>query len=406
MSFRTTIILAALALFQLSAFGQKSDKKSIFDDSTTTPMVGPMADSTLFTIDSTLIEEKIETLPITLDEIPRYELYSAWNNDHVRLKKKDIRPFVNPSVKLSLVNHGKFIFPYKGKLISPYGYRGKSVHTGTDIKLNKGDTVLAAFDGVVRLSKRYGAYGKTVVIRHYNGLETVYSHLSKLCVNVNQKVNAGDLVGLGGRTGRASTDHLHFETRYLEEPFNPQHIIDYQNFTLYDTTFILTAKTFKMRSKPLHKRGLPAEYYEDDTPASDSLDTLYAHNWITPKKELPKIDSTRKDSTMAGHSTIQKPVALKERNNRPRPFVGPLEDTIVTKKHALANHAKTIEPNENRPPRKDLVKGTKTHIVAAKDTLYSISKKYNTTIDRICEANHLTKNSILSIGQKLIIPSI
>jgi hypothetical protein len=289
MSFRTPIILAVLALFQLSAFGQKSDKKSIFDDSTTTTLIGPMADSTLFTIDSTLIEEKIQILPITLDEIPRYELYNAWNNDHVRIKKKDIRPFVNPSVKLSLVNHGKFVFPHKGKLISPYGYRGKSVHTGTDIKLNKGDTVLAAFDGVVRLSKRYGAYGKTVVIRHYNGLETVYSHLSKLCVNVNQKVNAGDLVGLGGRTGRASTDHLHFETRYLEEPFNPQHIIDYQNFTLYDTTFILTAKTFKMRSKPLHKKGLPAEYYEDDTPASDSLDTLYAHNWVSPKKELPKM---------------------------------------------------------------------------------------------------------------------
>jgi LysM repeat protein len=406
MTFRTPIFLATLLLFQFSAFSQKSDHKSIFDDSTTTAIVGPMADSTLFTIDSTLIEEKIQTLTITTDEIPQYGLYCAWNNDHVRIKKKDIRPEVSPSVKLSLLNHGKFVFPYKGKLISPYGYRGKSVHTGTDIKLNKGDSVLAAFDGVVRLSKRYSAYGKTVVIRHYNGLETVYSHLSKLCVNVNQKVSAGDLVGLGGRTGRASTEHLHFETRYLEEPFNPQHIIDYQNFTLYDTTFILTAKTFKMRSKPIHKKGMAAEYYEDDTPASDSLDTLYAHNWMLPKNDSLRVDSIKKDSVIAEKPIIHKPVALKEHKVKHRPFVGPQEDTIVAKKQALAYKPKVNESKEQWKPKKDVIKGSKTHTVAAKDTLYSISKKYKTTVDRLCEANHLTKNSILSIGQKLIIPSI
>jgi LysM repeat protein len=112
------------------------------------------------------------------------------------------------------------------------------------------------------------------------------------------------------------------------------------------------------------------------------------------------------DSVIAGHSDIHKPVALKERNIKPRPFVGPLEDTIVAKNQSLANKPKPNDSKKYKSTGKEIVKGTKTHIVAAKDTLYSISKKYKTTIDRICEANHLTKNSILSIGQKLIIPSI
>ena len=400
MRFRALLFSIATLLFlQLSAYSQKSNHKSMFDDSTTT-IVGPMPDSTLFTIDSTLIEEKIQTLPITVDEIPQYKLYNAWNNDHVRVKKKDIRQAVSPFVKLSLLNHGKFTFPYKGKIISPYGYRGRSVHTGTDIKLNKGDSVVSAFDGVVRMSKRYSAYGKTVVIRHYNGLETVYSHLSRLCVNVNQKVKAGDLIGLGGRTGRASTEHLHFETRYLEEPFNPQHIMDYQNFTLYDTTFIITAKTFKMRSKPIHKKGVAAEYYEDDTPASDSLDTLYAHNWVFPKKDSLAIDSAKRENIIAEKSIIDKqPLAIKKDEIKiHRPFVGPLEDTIISKKHLSLNNL--------RKKTESVAQESKIHIVVAKDTLYSISKKYKTTVEQIRKINHLSKDSILSIGQKLIIPSI
>lgn len=398
MKFRALFfILTALIFVQLSVYGQNSHNKSRVYDSIN--FVGPLMDSTLLTIDSTLMEEKIITLDITTAEIPQNELYKTWNNDHVRLKKVDIRQAVSPPVKLSLLtsDHRIFVFPYKGKIISAYGYRGKTVHTGTDIKLNKGDSVLSAFDGVVRMSKRYSGYGKTVVVRHYNGLETVYSHLSRLCVNVNQKVNAGDLIGLGGRTGRASTEHLHFETRYLEEPFNPQHIIDYQNFGLYDTSFIIAAKTFKMRSKPIHKKGVAAEFYEDDTPASDSLDTLYAHNWVLPKKEVLKIDSIKKDSLITEKPNINKPTGIEETKIKThRPFVGPPEDTLFAKKKPL--FVKNNKKSNPLPP--------KTHIIEAKDTLYSISKRYKITIERLCEINHLTKNSILSIGQKLIIPSI
>ena len=92
--------------------------------------------------------------------------------------------------------------------------------------------------GKVRISKRFKGYGNAVVVRHYNGLETVYAHLNKLCVKVDDEVKAGDLVGLGGRTGRATADHLHFETRFLEQPINPMTFIDFDNFTLKKDTLV------------------------------------------------------------------------------------------------------------------------------------------------------------------------
>lgn len=393
------IILSILLMVSFSSFSQKSKSKQVQFD--TIKIVGPIADSSLFTIDSTLLEEKIEKLQITTDEIPQNDLYQTWNNDHVRINKRNIKDAVNPPVKISLLNHGGFEIPYKGKVISPFGYRGRGVHTGTDIKLNKGDSVVAAFDGVVRLSKRYSGYGKTVVIRHYNGLETVYSHLSKLCVNVNQKVKAGELIGLGGRTGRATTEHLHFETRYLESPFNSQHIFDYKNFTLNDSTIIITAKTFKMRSKPLHKKGIAAETYEDDSPASDSLDTLYAHQWVIPKVDSSRVDSVKHDSiVISTHKNIE---AQKKQiqTNKLHPFVGPPEDTLFLKKKIEQKVTQKQNKSEISVPEKKL----KTHTVAAKETFYSISKKYHITIDQLLKTNQLNKNSILSIGQQLQIPN-
>ena len=106
--------------------------------------------------------------------------------------------------------HPCFVFPFKGKTISDFGYRGRRPHTGVDIKLNLGDTILCAFDGVVRMSRYYHGYGNMVIVRHKNGIETLYGHMSKRIVKVNQVVRAGDVLGLGGRTGHATGPHLHF----------------------------------------------------------------------------------------------------------------------------------------------------------------------------------------------------
>jgi hypothetical protein len=150
---------------------------------------------------------------------------------------------------LKNTDHNDFVCPIRKKVISKFGPRGKRIHTGTDIKCSLGDSIFAAFDGKVRIAKIASGYGYMVLVRHYNGLETLYGHLSKITVNTNEMVKAGDLIGLGGRTGRATTEHLHFETRYLSEPFNPEIIIDFENGILLQDTLCITKKTFEIPRK-------------------------------------------------------------------------------------------------------------------------------------------------------------
>ena len=115
------------------------------------------------------------------------------------------------------------------KITSKFGPRRRRMHNGLDIKVYIGDTIRAAFSGKVRMVKyeRRG-YGKYVVIRHENGLETVYGHLSKQIVDENQYVEAGEPIGLGGNTGRSTGSHLHFETRFLGQAINPALLFDFE----------------------------------------------------------------------------------------------------------------------------------------------------------------------------------
>ena len=130
----------------------------------------------------------------------------------------------------SLKDH-EYAFPLPGgKVISAYGTRGG--HSGTDIKTCAKDTIRAAFDGVVRMSKPYYAYGNMVVICHDNGVETLYSHNFQTLVKAGDVVKAGQAIGLTGRTGRATTEHVHFETRINGQHFNPNLIFDLKERTL------------------------------------------------------------------------------------------------------------------------------------------------------------------------------
>ena len=118
--------------------------------------------------------------------------------------------------------------PLKYDLIvtSDYGMRGNRKHYGVDFRLNVGDTVCSVFCGKVRIAKWDSSYGYVVVVRHYNMSETVYAHLSRILVTVDQEVNVGESIGLGGSTGRSKSPHLHFELRYKGFPINP--IVDYR----------------------------------------------------------------------------------------------------------------------------------------------------------------------------------
>ncbi len=133
---------------------------------------------------------------------------------------------------------------YRGK----FGIRRGRRHQGVDLPLKTGDPIYATFTGKVRVSKYWGAFGNLIVIRHENGLETFYAHLSKRNVEVGDWVNAGDVIGLGGSTGRSTGPHLHFETRYNGFAFDPQWLIDFEKGILRHRLFVLKKKYFNIYS--------------------------------------------------------------------------------------------------------------------------------------------------------------
>ena len=157
---------------------------------------------------------------------------------------KDEAPIMNRPVsknlivsKLNLSNFAKaeWCYPLPGShVISPYG--GRRGHSGVDIKTKPNDNILAAFDGVVTQSGPYFGYGNYIVIRHDNGLETRYSHQSRNLVKVGDRVKAGQIIGLTGRTGRATTEHLHFEVAFDGKRIDPALVFDHLNKSLQQST--------------------------------------------------------------------------------------------------------------------------------------------------------------------------
>ena len=146
----------------------------------------------------------------------------------------------------------EYYTPCPGHITSRYGYRARfrRNHYGIDLKLQVGDTVRAAFSGKIRLTKfERSGYGYYVVMRHPNGMETVYGHLSKFLVKPNQVVKAGEPIALGGNTGRSTGAHLHFETRYMGIPINPEAIIDFEHGVTHKDIFAFDKKTYSRPQK-------------------------------------------------------------------------------------------------------------------------------------------------------------
>lgn len=140
--------------------------------------------------------------------------------------------------------------PYIGDIHprGKFGPRRGRRHQGVDLPLKTGDPIYAAFTGKVRMSKYFGAFGNLVVIRHENGIETFYAHLSKRNVEEGDWVNAGDIIGLGGSSGRSTGPHLHFETRYNGFAFDPQWLINFKTGELRHRLFVLKKKYFNIYS--------------------------------------------------------------------------------------------------------------------------------------------------------------
>ncbi|MBL0300416.1 MAG: peptidoglycan DD-metalloendopeptidase family protein [Cytophagaceae bacterium] len=134
----------------------------------------------------------------------------------------------------------------ESKLTSHFGWRSRRWHKGTDLDLETGDKVYAPFDGIIRIAGVHSGYGRTLILRHYNGLETLYGHLSRINFEANTLVKAGEEIARGGNTGRSSGSHLHFETRYEGNQFDPENIYNFSTnpMQIRGQEFVLSPKVF------------------------------------------------------------------------------------------------------------------------------------------------------------------
>ena len=232
-------MIAAVAMVSLNSFSQDLIARQ-----------API-DKKLKTVDSLALQKQIRAEQA---EYPALSLYPNWSNQYVHAYGKDV--IIPETYTIDLTG---FHMPTPStRITSPFGPRWRRMHNGLDLKVNIGDTIVAAFDGKVRIVKyeRRG-YGKYVVIRHDNGLETVYGHLSKQLVEENQLVKAGEVIGLGGNTGRSTGSHLHFETRFLGIAINPIYMFDFPKQDIVADTY-----TFR-KTKGVKRAG------SHDTQAAD-----------------------------------------------------------------------------------------------------------------------------------------
>ena len=273
-----TILIAATAMVSLNSFSQDLIARQA-------PIVRKLK-----SVDSLALLKQIRA---EQSAYPGLSLYPTWNNEYVQAYGDAIVP---ESYKVDLTG---FCMPTTHtKITDVFGYRPRRrrMHYGLDVKVFIGDTIRAAFDGKVRVVKNQGrrGYGKYIVIRHDNGLETVYGHLSKQIVEINQLVKAGEPIALGGNTGRSTGSHLHFETRFLGIPIDPALMFDFEKQDVVADHYTFTkTKTSKGTARSMASgEGLFYKVKSGDTLSKIasrqgvSIDKLCQLNRITRKTIL------------------------------------------------------------------------------------------------------------------------
>lgn len=243
----------------------------------------------------------------------------------------------------------QFVLPRFGTMWSGF----KKGHKGLDIHLDKGDSVRAAFNGIVRYATyNKGGFGNLVIIRHFNGLETYYAHLSDMFVSSGDTIPAGYVLGLGGSTGRSKGPHLHFEVRFKDMPLDPLSFIDFYSRRLKTPELMLSQDVFS-----------PWDY---------------------------GIDRTKEGDPVASRGIVSE-------DTRPEDF------------HAEVKYASTLSSNggvssvsSTSGTSSTSSSGTaKYYTIKSGDTLWKISQTYGTTVSKLCSLNGIKETSILQIGQKI-----
>ncbi len=265
-------------------------------------------------------------------ESPAADLYEDWDNLYAHKQTSLPDSF--------RINLRRFCMPTTNRVVtSNFGARWRRQHKGLDIKVYIGDTIRAAFDGkvrVVRFERR--GYGNYVVIRHPNGLETIYAHMSKHLVSENEEVRAGDPIGLGGNTGRSTGSHLHFETRLCGVALNPALMFDFKN------------------------QDVTGDYY---------MFRKNRHNH---------------DSQIANRTTGRKQDSYSEE-----------EVTGGVKRNVEEEIEESPVSTKNSVSRKN----TRLHKVKKGETLYSIATKRGMSVEELCKINKIGKNKSIRPGQIL-----
>lgn len=229
---------------------------------------------------------------------PADNIYNSWNTEWVNPYRNSVS-LIPDSLRIDV---SEYTAPIMGKVTSNYGWRRRRMHNGIDLKLSVGDTVRAAFSGKIRVRKyERGGYGYYLVVRHNNGLETVYGHLSKFLVQVDDVVRAGEPIALGGNTGRSTGPHLHFETRLLGMAINPADIIDFNNYVAHTDTYMFYAHGAKKYTPGISKKATSvASSHGSNYHKVRRGDTLYAiaRKYHISVKELCRLNNIKTTTTL------------------------------------------------------------------------------------------------------------
>ena len=223
---------------------------------------------------------------------PSHSMYDKWDTYQLF---NDVTSDLNEGESRLLTledtsNECRFYNPFKGLITSNFGWRDGRSHNGIDIDLQVWDPVVAAFDGMVRVARNHPGYGRVVIIRHYNGLETLYAHFHRLKVKPGDIVEAGQVIGLGGSSGRSTGSHLHFEVRFKGKPINPRSIIDFNNNNLKSSSINLIKTKYSYAAVPegvyFHKVVRGESLFKIASIYGTTIDNLCSLNGIRRNKPL------------------------------------------------------------------------------------------------------------------------
>ena len=364
-----------------------------------------MADRVGFKKDMTdkLVEmNELEELEAMEDlEFPADELYGEWSNDWVdpfRGKKIDMPDSCR-------IDCSTFVLPLDTMtyVTSKYGPRRRRMHRGIDLKVQKGDTIRAAFSGKIRIRnfERRG-YGYYLVVRHPNGLETVYGHLSKFLVERDEIVKAGQPIGLGGNTGRSTGSHLHFETRFLGQAINPAEIIDFENSVPRQDIFVFRNVKINGRKSNIYTSSNNQMVYHR-VKSGDTLGKI-ARMYGMTVNELCRLNGLKSTSTLRIGQSIRCSAGVEASSTKKaaastaKPATKAAAKKAITVKAdasaaaSLPQTAATIIQDGSAPVY---------HRIKSGDTLGAIAKRYGTTVQKLCELNGITKTTVLRLDRSL-----